>query len=893
MSANNPHAMTMSSNSRSSRTLDTACSSEEGGYSFEEYDSFEDEYDDDSSEQGKSRKRQEEIINKDIDENVLFWIDSISKQFPRDCAFLPVLTHRDKFDNAEIEHRTAMLKERLGKMPSANIFFDSRGKIPKVSCLEEQGSSELHKAILDITSSYPLFEGNALKKHLETSIPPVTVIVKKVVTQLKAKGRTIQHIYDIQQEVCAEFARNPPRSVDVFGLPQIADALRFLSCAGSILYFARDDCGKYVDDNILSHIIILDPRWITTAFSSILRKDLRRKLRELKQERSISFVSKDATVEYHESFQKRTSECAVVSREDTDLLWDSRSSIKKAREAFHSNYGFALYHYLRQLFENCGVFVPLTTSSKGNSPTFYLLPSLFKKVPEEYWRFKPSHNHQTTLCQSWVFNDGVPNGLFDLVNIAVLESLFHKHALMSDEISYHAKVDEIRCWKNAFFVRIVEYFSEQNSRRSSNIIKIYVRIVDRDSPQCVDSGEMVFGEKKLIVSATGNTGNDGETIWSLGYDEAIESVKRVIEKLTTVVEIEREVACPDCLRYHEAKDACAVGYESLDPDQYEPPICSRGHRLNTNLLLGPRNAFEGESSSVSTGAFTFSSMSTSSSLFEGPEIKNVEELLGSIVLVGLWDKDTEEIKNLGSGFIADRKRGLAVTASHIFYDNPVGKAAGPVYYGLQNGKAVIGVIPKSSVEDENFGAIFTYCADIIADDVNKTDACILRITSKFKNPVKADGIKLKIQPEILLSQKDIIRQSLKRLRCKGCSLEEYVRVLGFNQEGEGLAEKGEYVEQMPCVTKGYVSKKLSSHRRPGAEGFMPTSEIVVMCSTISGHSGGPCVNANGEVIGIVSRADPIEKDRCYLVPAKQIKLLLNKAKIRFDTGGNYELMNAY
>ena len=120
-----------------------------------------------------------------------------------------------------------------------------------------------------------------------------------------------------------------------------------------------------------------------------------------------------------------------------------------------------------------------------------------------------------------------------------------------------------------------------------------------------------------------------------------------------------------------------------------------------------------------------------------------------------------------------------------------------------------------------------------------------------------------------------------------------MRVLGFNQEGEGLAEKGEYVEQMPCVTKGYVSKKLSSHRCPGAEGFMPTSEIVVMCSTISGHSGGPCVNANGEVIGIVSRADPIEKDRCYLVPAKQIKLLLNKAKIRFDTGGNYELMNAY
>ena len=31
----------------------------------------------------------------------------------RMCTLLPVLTHRDKFDNAELERRTVMLKERL------------------------------------------------------------------------------------------------------------------------------------------------------------------------------------------------------------------------------------------------------------------------------------------------------------------------------------------------------------------------------------------------------------------------------------------------------------------------------------------------------------------------------------------------------------------------------------------------------------------------------------------------------------------------------------------------------------------------------------------------------------------------------------------------------------
>lgn len=31
--------------------------------------------------------------------------------------------------------------------------------------------------------------------------------------------------------------------------------------------------------------------------------------------------------------------------------------------------------------------------------------------------------------------------------------------------------------------------------------------------------------------------------------------------------------------------------------------------------------------------------------------------------------------------------------------------------------------------------------------------------------------------------------------------------------------------------------------------FQPRSEIVVICPTIGGHSGGPCVNQQGEVIG--------------------------------------------
>ena len=541
-------------------------------------------------------------------------------------------------------------------------------------------------------------------------------------------------------------------------------------------------------------------------------------------------------------------------------------------------------------------FVPLTIIPTKNSPTFYLVPSLFKKVPEDYWSYRASHNHKVTLCQSWVFNDGrVPSGLIDMVNVSVLKGLFYKHSSRSDEYSYRAKVDEIRCWKTAFSARIVEFFSEQNSpRKSTNIITIYVRIVDKGSVQCVDSNDMMFGDKKLIVSATGNAGNEGGTIWNLGYGEAIESVKGVIEEnFADASSIEREVVCPDCLRCREPRNVCTYCHDSLSLDHFEPAICSHGHRLNASLLLGPRNEVLDDSSSVSTSGI--SSIASMNSMFDGgPVIENVSEVLGSVVLIGLWDRDAQEIKGLGSGFIADGTRGFVVTASHIFYDNQVGKPVGPVYYGLKNAKAVVGVIPKSGLDDENVGAIFTYCADIIVDDVNKTDACILRITSKFRSPVKADGIKLNVQPETIISQKSLIREGLQPLRCKGCHLDEHVRVLGFNQEGEGLMGRGEHVERMPCVTKGYVSKKLSNHtslRNLGV--FMPNSEIVVICNTISGHSGGPCVNSSGEVIGIVSRADPVQKDRCYLVPSKQINILLHKAKERFEIGGNHELMNLF
>merc|ERR1711956_71904 len=59
--------------------------------------------------------------------------------------------------------------------------------------------------------------------------------------------------------------------------------------------------------------------------------------------------------------------------------------------------------------------------------------------------------------------------------------------------------------------------------------------------------------------------------------------------------------------------------------------------------------------------------------------------------------------------------------------------------------------------------------------------------------------------------------------------------------------------------------------------FSPSSEIVVECTSFGGQSGGPCVNQDGKVIGIVSSKNANDQ-RCYLAPTSELEKILKKAK---------------
>jgi Trypsin-like peptidase domain len=225
-----------------------------------------------------------------------------------------------------------------------------------------------------------------------------------------------------------------------------------------------------------------------------------------------------------------------------------------------------------------------------------------------------------------------------------------------------------------------------------------------------------------------------------------------------------------------------------------------------------------------------------------------------------------------------------VTAGHVLFNMQEGSRYGQQYFGLRDARVVIGVIP----EGDGNKAVFRYFGEIVTSNVdNNVDACVVRIATKLENDVDDEGQGCSSQPEIVLDTTRMKDENLTRLKMETDGvLEETVRVVGFNQGGGGLLEPGRHVLRYADFAKGYICGKFdlamsddsSVSSDAGSRSFLPNQEIICMLNTLPGHSGGPCVNDEGLVVGILSRADPAQKERCYLVPANQLKDLLKRAK---------------
>mmetsp|Transcript_14610 Transcript_14610/g.42034 ORF Transcript_14610/g.42034 Transcript_14610/m.42034 type:complete len:1796 (+) Transcript_14610:222-5609(+) len=553
---------------------------------------------------------------------------------------------------------------------------------------------------------------------------------------------------------------------------------------------------------------------------------------------------------------------------------------------------------------------------------FFFLPSLLGPgEPGEVWSYKNSDSWKTTICHSILFPDGVPPGLMERITATVLSDIYSATQNMkqgqsanqsnqtevAQRIAPDAKtiqansqtpafdigqlvVKEILCWRSSFYLKLgMEVTDPADGQVKESVVEIFCALLDKDSHLCVSSDYMRVGMRRLVLSGKGQVGEGGRKIWKGGYTLVIRAIGRVMEEYGGL-EFEKQGICPECLAKRPVSRASLWDWSLIRNaarNGDDTMRCQIGHRVDTRLITGMATSQPRSRQTALTREKSDKRLAD--------HIVPVTDLLRGVVVVGLWDGKSDKIVRVGSGFVVDKKRGLIVTASHTLM-NIWGDGSSPYgenYYGLRRGKVVIGVIPREQGSDsiDSTTAVFRYFATIVAKDENidangvcHMDACVLRITTRLEQDVSGNGGGCADQPEILLVGTEAFKKErLHQLKVsnRGAELEEQVRILGYNQGGEGLVRKGMSVNRVADFARGYVCMIFNADVEEGytmSRRFKPKEEIVVMCPTIGGHSGGPCVNQSGEVIGILSRADPGDTQRCYLVPAKAWKGLVKQAK---------------
>ncbi|GKY97822.1 hypothetical protein MPSEU_000740300 [Mayamaea pseudoterrestris] len=697
--------------------------------------------------------------------------------------------------------------------------------------------------------------------------------------------------------------------------------------------------------NGLSQFVFLNPRWLVAAVACILRHDLDREIKETR--RLAKLPQSDVVVTRQgSSFYDAHLNCPVITADDACMLWQAKAITKKAAkraQEFSSNLALTPFEFLQLLLIHFGVFVPIDLSiekaflggkeythtmadsdhcgdaatdvigwTQNENAKFFFLPSLLGACePADAWTYKSTDSWKTTLCHSILFPDGVPPGLMERLTANVLSSIYAvSHHDMTQNLYNHTaeaaticnagshscayegvlSVKEVLCWRTAFFLKLGIRTQEQDGGTKESIVEIFVHIADRDSHLCVGSDYMGVGMRRLIVSGRGQVGDGGRKIWKGGYLLVLKCVNRVMATYGGL-EYERQGFCPDCLSKKAVSAASSWDFTSIRSAVLSSEAtlrCHHGHRVDTKLIAGPNHeSLQKIKSEQLTGEPV-------TSLDGGAPVRN---LLRAVVVVGLWDGKTQKVVRVGSGFVVDRKRGLIVTAAHTLINIWGDKKYpyGEDYYGLPQGKVVIGVIPEDAELDGREKAVFRYFAKIVAKDpsLNKgecyVDACVLRITTKLENDIGGDGEGCGDQPEKILvnNPRALKAENLQSLKLtEKCELEEQVRIMGYNQGGEGLLAPGESLNRCFDFGRGYVCMRFAqgaaatslSDGGKQRERFKPREEIVVMCPTIGGHSGGACVNQQGEVIGILSRADPAERQRCYISPTSEWRGLVKVAK---------------
>jgi len=301
----------------------------------------------------------------------------------------------------------------------------------------------------------------------------------------------------------------------------------------------------HITDNLsLSDYVILNPKWLLTVLTSIIRPNLRA---------AIDQISDKDTPDsgFYIDNSSPVLRCPTISGDEINLLWKSKRTIQKAA-ACASNDSMAmveLFSFLKNLLIRFGVLAPLDNHKQENpvtqaqqsavSPIRYILPCLLDcgAEPNEIWSFKNREAHMSTLCVSWELLPGETSGLMErLTSCIIRDILSEKSYFNTDEVVYVGcetvsseyfnpfdgqkllKVEKIIPLRSStlleFSIKPVEKVEKLKWSRSCDV---FIYLADHDSHMCVGSKSMPITSKKLVVAANGHVGNSGRNIWKGGY----------------------------------------------------------------------------------------------------------------------------------------------------------------------------------------------------------------------------------------------------------------------------------------------------------------------------------------------------------------------------------------
>jgi len=881
-----------------------------------ESDSDDECSDDEGNEYANAHDKEEadRALEMDIRKRVLSWVSCIAQRVTH-AAILPIALVPSDMPDHEFTRRCEMMKKLIAdyveELPAntmqPRILLDEESVSETVASVslhkqhDNMGPEKLERLILEIVdASSELFCHNGVG----TVVPPGTKEIMDRCQQLKRS----KHKLVLVNQLIAEFQ---PK----FSAEAVMKVLDFLASIGEVLYFGRFE-------SMPKNYVILSRSWLVSAVSFFLRRDLKEELLVVKDQHFYDVIEQSPIIQ---TFTGDSSSCPILWSQDLEMLWQTNKIMAEALQpqqtsqfSQDSTSTLDMFRFLERLLVHTGVFLPLNMD-QSSLADIYFIPSLLPEASSrDVWTYNCFNDWKTTLCHSWLFRNGAPAGLMEQVAIALLRDLYehshvkaespttqvhkqqsdhHPHYLhraqtvisdkraQKDFINSHdgkpimdIKIHQINCWKNSLLIKIGRLYCEGTELKEV-ITEIFVALTDQASSHSVASDVMRPNWQRLVASGKGQSSfqgqHNGQKIWEGGYKIVLNSIIDSVAKIEASVannfsSAKRQVICPICLESLPASDACWWGWDSIRANSCPTITCEKGHVVDKHLICGtvaPEPEYGSRKRNLDKVLVPY------------------KDLVYSVVIVGLWNNETKTIEFVGSGFIANKKLGLIVTAAHTLFDMDNKSYFGVPYKGLRNARAIIGVIPSES--ENGAVAVFRYFAEIVAYDVHYVDACVLRITTRLEKDVHNDFMNGKQtgRPENILENVQGESLSSLEISTSEVGVEQSVRIIGFNQGGEGRYEKGEYISRSPDYAEGYICK-LRQHdtsQDSSSPSFQPRKEIVANCVTIGGHSGGPCVNHEGRVVGILSRTAPADGRRCYLVPSSEIKTLLISAETQVGT----------